>query len=145
MSENGGFGAGGLDRLLTSTLEALEQVRASRSTPAQPPAPTRGEAADGKVVAIAGDGGRLTSITVDPRLLREGIDVVCEHIVTAANAALDQLRVTAATAPGVETAPEVDTAALAGKLREVQDSSLRQMEMFSQAIAEAMSQLPGRR
>jgi hypothetical protein len=44
------------------------------------------------VRATAVPGGRVASLQVNPRLLREGIESVCEQIIVAVNAALDGLR-----------------------------------------------------
>ena len=59
-----------------------------------------GQAADGRIVASVGVGGRLESIDLDPRALREGPDQLGRHFTESINAALDDLRSKATQATG---------------------------------------------
>lgn len=148
VAEVGGLDASGFDRLLEQTRQALASVRLA-GTPAEPGEVEMtgvGAAADGQVRATVLAGGRLESLQVNPRLLRNGIESVCEQIIVAVNAALDDLRDQAA-AQGAAQVPAggvVDPAALAGRLRELQDQSVRQMAVFSQAMNDVVAQLRGR-
>jgi DNA-binding protein YbaB len=137
---SGDIGGEAFDRLLAGTRQALESVRGSGGE--APDVRGEGEAADGMVRASVAPGGRLESVRVNPRLVRAGIDAVCEQIVVAVNAALDDLRAKAAEQrpPG---AP--DPARLAGQLRELQDESTRRMEVYGQALTDMLTQIRGQR
>jgi DNA-binding protein YbaB len=141
---SGDIGGESFDRLLAGTRQALESVRGSGGDDDDEAAEVRGEgeAADGLVRATVVPGGRLESVQVKPRLVRSGIDAVCEQIVVAVNAALDDLRAKAAEQrpPG---AP--DPAKLASQLRELQDESTRRMEVYGQALTDVLAQIRGRR
>lgn len=95
-----------------------------------------GEAADGRLRAVARR-GRLRTLTLNPRLMRLPAAELAEHAVTAANAALDDLR---SKAPSAEDAA-ADPAALAQAVRDVQDEGLRSMDMINQGIDAAMAQI----
>jgi DNA-binding protein YbaB len=137
------IGGAGFDQLFEQTRQALEAVRAGRPDSADDGEPVTGEgtAADGQVTVTAAKGGKIERIVVSPRLLRDGIEAVCEHIVVAVNAALADLRVKSA---GDQALGAADPAALAGQLREVQDESLRKMASYSQALTDALAQVRGR-
>ena len=103
-----GSGARSIDQLLEDTRRVLAEMRPGAGTPPDPgELRGEGEAADGQVRAVAGPsgsgksgmvravagaGGRLESLTVNPRALRLGSEALCEQIVVAVNAALDDLR-----------------------------------------------------
>jgi DNA-binding protein YbaB len=134
MTEMGEF-----DRMLQETRKMLDGVRSGAAAPPDqdaPPAEGNGEAADGRVKAVAVTGGRLKSIELDPRMMRLASAELAEHIVTAVNAALADLRAKA-TAEDAAIDPE----ALARHVREVQDQSLRQMAMFTQTISETVARI----
>jgi hypothetical protein len=94
-----------------------------------------GEAPDGRMRATARD-GRIESITLDPRLLRLPPEEFGGLVRDAVNAALADLRgkFSAADAPP-------DLAALSQTMREVRNEGLRQLEIMSQGIAEAMARI----
>ena len=141
------IGGAGFDQLFEQAKQALDAVRAGGrpegAEPAEPAEPVQGTgtAADGQVKATVGAGGRVEEITVSPRLLREGIEAVCEQIVVAVNAGLDDLR---AKAREQQPAGAADPAALAGQLRELQDESMRRMAAYSQALTDALTAVRGR-
>jgi DNA-binding protein YbaB len=136
----------GFDQLFEQAKAALDAVRAGGgetgdtgdAEPAEPAEPVQGEgtAADGQVKVTVGAGGRVEAITVSPRLLRDGIEAVCEQIVLAVNAGLDDLRTKA---QAQQPAGATDPAALAGQLRELQDESMRKMAAYSQALTDALA------
>jgi DNA-binding protein YbaB len=149
------FSSGEFDRMLSEARSALESLRTGRADPsgaaataAAPedaggePAEGVGEAADGKVRVTAGPGGLLKSVELDPRALRLGSEELAEQVMAAVNAALTDLRSAAA---GAAAAQAVDPAGLANALHELQDRSVRQMEMISQAFNDALSRLGGDR
>ncbi|HEY9473405.1 MAG TPA: YbaB/EbfC family nucleoid-associated protein [Mycobacteriales bacterium] len=135
-----GLGAGSIDRLLEDTRRVLEEMRPGDG---EPPAPGElrgeGQAADGQVRAVAVAGGRLESLTVNPRAMRMGSEALCEQIVVAVNAALDDLR--GRVENQAVTAGAVDPAALTEQMRDLHTESARQMEMFTQGIRDALDQI----
>ena len=142
MASDMDFGIVGYDRLLEDTRRSLEQMRAP--APAQDagqvtPATGTGAAADGQIEATVRSGGRLDSLRMDPRALRMGSQALCEQIVLAVNAALDDLH---AKAPDpTPQAVDVDTAALADRIGELQGQAVRQMSMFAQGITDALARI----
>jgi len=137
------FGVVGYDRLLEDTRRSLEQMRA----PAQAqdagqvtPATGTGAAADGQIEATVRSGGRLESLRMDPRALRMGSQALCEQIVLAVNAALDDLHAKAPD-PAPQGMVDVDTAALANRIGELQGQAVRQMSMFAQGITDALARI----
>lgn len=140
MVDESGASAGGVDRLLEDTRRMLEQMRSGGEEPPDPgELRGEGEAADGQVQAVAVAGGRLESLTVNPRAMRMGSEALCEQIVAAVNAALDDLRGKAA-AQAV-AAGGVDPAALAEQMRDLHTESVRQMDMFTQGIRDALDRI----
>lgn len=138
------IGGAGFDQLFEQTKQALEAARAGRpeSTGDAEPVTGEGTAADGQVKVTAAAGGKIEQIVVSPRLLRDGIEAVCEHIVVAVNAALADLRTKSA---GDQALGAADPAALAGQLRDLQDESMRKMASYSQALTDALAQVRDRR
>jgi DNA-binding protein YbaB len=112
----------------------LKSVRASADT-----VRGEGEAADGQVRAVA-TGGRLERVELDPRVMRLPGERLAGHLVTAANAALDDLR---ARSPAQADAG-VDPAVLAQRLKQVTDEGLQSMAMITQAIEGAMARVADR-
>lgn len=131
----GGIKGDEFDDLVTRTRRALDDVRGSGAADDAEQEPAVGEAAEGMVRATLAPGGKLSEIVVDPKLLREGIETVCEHVVVATNAAIDELR---GRSP-IVGAPDVD--ALAGQLRELQDDSVRRMAAFGTTLDDVVAQL----
>ncbi|MCG5221173.1 YbaB/EbfC family nucleoid-associated protein [Streptosporangium sp. KLBMP 9127] len=89
-----------------------------------------GAAAQGRVQATVAPGGRISSLTVDPRLMRAGSEEMCAEIVKAVNAAIDDLRTKAVEQAGASP----DAEELSSTLLTMQQESVRQMEKFTQAI-----------
>jgi DNA-binding protein YbaB len=128
-----------LDRMLTEARKLLDQTGSGTPETAREPAQGRGSAADGRISVVAGAGGEITSIELDPRVLRMASAELAEHLVEAVNQALRDLRAQV-TSADTAIAPEI----LAQRLAEVQDQGVRQMAMFTQGLQEAMARL-GRR
>ncbi len=131
------FGTDALLRLLGETRTALESMRGG------PPAPDgevrgSGSAADGQITATVSAANRIESIQINPRLMRMGSEELAEQIVIAVNAAFVEFAERAR-----EQAPAVgvDVGQLAGRLRALQDESVRSMASFSQAMTEAFDQV----
>jgi len=142
------IGAAGFDQLFEQAKQALDAVRGGTAAgasdqPAEPAEPVlgTGEAADGQVTATVRSGGELTELTVSPRLLRDGLEAICEHIIAAVNEALADLRTNSA---DLQPAGAADPAALAGQLRELQDQSMRQMAAYGAALTDALAKVRDR-
>lgn len=140
----------GVDHLLAQTRQVLEKMRA----PAAPDAvsdgesdaesgaePMRGEgnAADGKVHAVVATPGRIESLEMDPRLMRDGSEAVCSAIVTAVNAALQDLQDKA-----LGAAAPADFGDLSGDLEQLQAESLDSAHLMFGALQDAMDRIDRR-
>ncbi|MEU5876590.1 YbaB/EbfC family nucleoid-associated protein [Spirillospora sp. NPDC047279] len=101
-----------------------------------------GEAADGRVLATVEAGGRLKSVEMDPRAMRLASAELGEQIVVAVNAALDDLRAKAAAAAADQA---VDTDTLGKQVEDIQNQSLRQMELITQALNDTITKISNRR
>ncbi len=115
----------------SQALDALiERARAALAgaAPAEPAGPFLGEAADGLITAEASAEGRLRSLTIDPKMLRQPIEDICRAVMFAVNAALDDR-------PG-----RVDSGPLLEELRAVQEESVQQMAKISSAFSDALAQ-----
>jgi DNA-binding protein YbaB len=128
----------GLENLLGQTMQALDDLRASRSGEDAESEPIEGigEAADGLIRAVAVSGGQLGGLYLDPAVMRMSPDTVAYEIMAAVNAAMADLQEQAGAALGA-----VDLDALAGQLKEVQEESNRQMGMFLDSLTEAQQRI----
>jgi hypothetical protein len=95
------------------------------------PGPFRGEAADGMVRCEVGADGRIQSLTVDPKMLRQPLEDICHGIVTAANQALDARPL------------RPDTEPMLAQLRVVQEESVAEMRKITQAMTAALQAAAG--
>lgn len=134
--------AGEFERMLAEAGKTLESMRrggeAAQSAEAEPVEGV-GEAAEGRVKVTAASGGRLKDVEINPRAMRMSPEELGAHLVTAANAALHDLRGKAAEAAG----DAVDIAALGKQVDEIQTEGLRQMAVFNQALNDALSKIKG--
>ncbi|MFG3580398.1 YbaB/EbfC family DNA-binding protein [Micromonospora chersina] len=124
--------AASLDELLTRTQQALSAMR-SRAAEHPDGAPgellrAEGAAAGGRIRAVAVQGGRLESVTVDPVLAGESMEALCGHLVSAVNAALTELDAR------VSASAQADVDALAARLGGLPEQSARDMERFGRAM-----------
>lgn len=131
--------AASLDELLTRTQQTLSAMRSRpvehTDGDAEELLRADGTAADGLVRATVVQGGRLTSLTVDPQLSADGIEAVCAHIVAAVNAALAELDAQ------VSASARADVDALAARLGGLREQSRRQLEIFGEAMEHAAARL----
>ncbi|MEU5905784.1 YbaB/EbfC family nucleoid-associated protein [Micromonospora sp. NPDC047527] len=129
------------DRLFQQTRQALASMRSTGQAPddgvSAQPARASGSAAGGQVEVVA-VGQRIESVTVDPRALRMGAEVLGEQITLAVNAALDDLRLQAGEAAD---APTVDPVALGQQLDELQNESVRSMAAMTDALTDAVRRI----
>jgi DNA-binding protein YbaB len=103
--------------------------------PAQDQEQSRGEGEaglGGLVRAVAGPGGHVESLAIDPAAVRKGSHEVAGYVAAAVNAAMDDY--SRKQRPLFDAAAG-DRAALAQRVRTVQDLSLRQMRAFGESLA----------
>lgn len=128
------------DRLLEQTRQVLAAMRTpdgAAPAPGTEVEPVRGvgSAAGGQVeVVVAGQ--RVESVTLDPRALRMGADLLGEQLVQAVNAALDDLREQAAAK--AQPGSTADPAQLGRTLDELQNESVRSMSAMTEALTDAV-------
>ncbi|GAA1775788.1 YbaB/EbfC family nucleoid-associated protein [Actinomadura chokoriensis] len=127
------------DRMLSETRGLLDQIRGGGTPPGAAEVEGRGEGADGRVRVVAGAGGELTSVELDPRALRMPSEELAEELKEAVNAALRELR---SRSQAADTA--IDPDVLAERLREAQDQGLRQMAAFTQSLDDLMTRIGAR-
>lgn len=127
----------GLDALLEQTRQALE--RAGEPVPGGKSASGTGTGADGLVKVRVGP-RHVESLSVDPRAMRLGSQALADQIRSAVNAAFDDLWKNAGGAEAVAKAQE-GKRALTAQLQNLQDESMRNMTMFTQAVADAVAAL----
>ncbi|MFD0852957.1 hypothetical protein ACFQ07_12030, partial [Actinomadura adrarensis] len=83
---------------LRQARESLEEVSSGRHGEGQGPVPEaselrgEGEAAEGRVRAVAVTGGRIASLELDPRVMRSSPEELGAQLAEALTAALDDLR-----------------------------------------------------
>jgi DNA-binding protein YbaB len=112
----------------------IDRARAamSQTPPGAAPGPFRGEAADGLIAAEADATGRIRSLEIDPKALRQPLEDTCAQVMAAVNAALDAR-------PG-----RVDTGPLVEELKAVQEQSVQEMAKISRAFSDALSRTLGK-
>ncbi|MFF0578829.1 hypothetical protein [Streptosporangium saharense] len=122
----------------------LEEARRALDAADRPPSDEElpggeGTAADGRIVARVSPDGLLTSLQADPRVMRMGLQELCDQVVHAVNAALGDLRSNLDARHGA-----VDLTGLAETLGTVQEESLRKMNDFVREIEELARRIEGR-
>jgi DNA-binding protein YbaB len=129
------LGIDDLDQLLGRTRQTLDAARAGGTADDED---VRGEGADldGFVRVVVTAGGRVDRIEVDRRAMRLGSHEMAERIVTAVNAALDDLD---AKATGRGDLGGLDTAELAARAQEIQNASLRQLQTYAASLRDLMN------
>jgi len=98
----------------------------------------RAEAADrsDRATAVVVAPGRIDSLRIDPRLLRDGSNAVCDAITEAINAALADLSDQA-----LRGAESLDTASLAVDLERLQADSLASATTMMASLQDAMTRI----
>ncbi|MEU1842325.1 YbaB/EbfC family nucleoid-associated protein [Micromonospora sediminicola] len=126
----------GLGRVLADTMSALARHTGTGEDEQATPE-GHGAAADGLIRVTAGPPGRVTGLTLDPRLMRMPSETLAQEIGAAVNAALTDLQeqVTAA------VSGQVDLGSLGEQLRRIQDDAGRQFTAFTDALVEAQDRL----
>ncbi|MEV4892035.1 YbaB/EbfC family nucleoid-associated protein [Nonomuraea sp. NPDC055795] len=115
-----------IGEMLTQALQALEQAE---EAPAGAVFQGDGVAADGQVRAVAGPDGRLHELRLNPRVMRMASEDLAREILSAVNAALDDLR---ANVPGLAEA--ADPRRLAQTMGGTRDSVLGRLEEFADGV-----------
>ncbi|MFF4419006.1 YbaB/EbfC family nucleoid-associated protein [Streptosporangium sp. NPDC001559] len=90
-----------------------------------------GQAADGQVSVLVGPDGRLAALNLNPRVMRMASEDLAREILTAVNAALDDLR---ASIPGLDPAAIPDPGRLAESLEGVHADVTRRLDEFASGI-----------
>ncbi|MGW0229972.1 hypothetical protein ACWDWO_16785 [Actinopolymorpha singaporensis] len=98
-----------------------------------------GQAADGRIVATVGAGGRLESIELDPRALRAGPDQLGQQFAESINAALEDLRSRTTQAAGEDQV--VDPHVIAADLDQVQNVLTEHVASLTERYDDAIVQL----
>jgi DNA-binding protein YbaB len=125
-------------------LESARKLVGAVSTPSadagaeSAPAELRGTGTspNGLVTAVTTVGGKVESVTVDPRALRLDSHTLGEQVAAAVNAALDDLRSQVSSEVG-----SIDTGALSEQLRRIQETSVPQLHSFLQEISASQERL----
>ncbi len=142
MSEE--LGTASIERLLADTRAALGRITAVPAGAADPAGAAAPRTADGRdrserVTATVAAPGRVVSIAMDPRLLRDGSEAVCEAIADAVNDALGAWQ-----AAALADLPQLDTASMAADLERLQHESLTSASSMFSTLQDVMSRLERR-
>ena len=148
-----------LERALAAARKRLDALRARSSGAAERPVDrhadlpgnTRagpavhgsGEAADGRVRAVAVRDftiGLIESVELDPRALRMDLGELAGHLAAALNAAMDDLRANAGLAAGGADS-SIDLGALKKRLSEVQDQATRQLYQLTSGLQDVVAKI----
>lgn len=133
MGDDANLSTAQIDGLLTDTRRALERMHSLEVTSAEP-LQGEGESPDGKARAIVVSPGRIESLHVEPRLLRQGSDKLCLAITTAVNLALADLQAKA-------VGPAIDPTGLAEELERLQEQSLDSARSMMSVLQGVMSRI----
>lgn len=126
----------GLGRVLSKTMSALGRVTGLPEDGV--PAEGVGQAADGMIVVTVAPPGKITALTLDPRVMRMASETLAEQITVAVNAALADLRRTAPAAGPAKRGGLGDT------LRRIQEDTSRRITAFTDALGETPDRLAAR-
>ena len=125
----------GLGKILADTMAALDEFqRGSGGSPTG-----EGVAADGMVVVRTALPGRVTEITLDPRVMRMTSHGLAEELAAAVNASLADLQAQSGIPSGA-----ADLDGLGERLREIQESAGRQLSAFTGQLVQAQEMLARR-
>ncbi|MFG1755273.1 YbaB/EbfC family nucleoid-associated protein [Streptosporangium sandarakinum] len=100
-----------------------------------------GQAADGQVRVLVGPDGRLREVNLNPRVMRMASEDLAREILTAVNAAVDDLRTDV---HGLDPATVPVPTALARSLEGVHDDVMRRMDEFAAGIESTVRRLEER-
>ncbi len=125
---------GDLDQMLTRSRELLRTMQAARPDE-DAPAPEAVSEAAGGLVRVVAVNQRLTSLELDPRVMRMASVELAEAVLAAVNGALD------ATRPAAGEVVPMDPRQLAEEVAKIQDQGVRQMAAITDAISAAIAQV----
>ncbi|MBM0276099.1 YbaB/EbfC family DNA-binding protein [Micromonospora tarensis] len=125
----------GLGKLLSDTMAALEELQQGSG---EPPSGA-GSAADGMVLVRTAPPGRVTEITLDPRVMRLSSQALAEELTVAVNASLADLQANAGVPAG-----GAELGGLGERLREIQERTGRQLSAFTNQLVQAQEMLAQR-
>ncbi|MEU1737245.1 YbaB/EbfC family nucleoid-associated protein [Streptosporangium sp. NPDC020145] len=124
------------DDMLAESIRSLSSPE-NRGDPLQ----GSGRAADGQVSVLVGPDGRLAALNLNPRVMRMASEDLAREILTAVNAALDDLR---ANIPGLDPAAIPDPGRLAESLEGVHADVTRRLDEFASGIESTVRRLEER-
>jgi hypothetical protein len=139
---SGGLSTTAVDRLLTDTRAALDRMRTTPAMPTDPGATdvdvlhADGIDPSGRVSVTVTLPGRISALTMDPRIMREGSTAVCDAIIEAVNDGLASLQTLA-----LRGVPSIDVESLAADLERVQTESLHSASTMLTALQDTMSRI----
>ncbi|MER7132156.1 YbaB/EbfC family nucleoid-associated protein [Streptosporangium saharense] len=128
------------DDLLAETIRSLSGLE-DPGDPAPETLRGSGQAADGQVSVLVGPDGRLAELNLNPRVMRMASEDLAREILTAVNAALDDLR---AGIPGLDPAAILDPRRLTESLEDVQADVARRLDEFASGVELAVRRLEER-
>lgn len=128
------------DDLLAETIRSLSAPE-NQEDPAWETLRGNGQAADGQVSVLVGPDGRLAELNLNPRVMRMASEDLAREILTAVNAALDDLR---AGIPGLDPAAVMDPRKLTESLEDVHADVTRRLDEFASGIELAVRRLEER-
>ncbi|MBB4916382.1 YbaB/EbfC family nucleoid-associated protein [Streptosporangium saharense] len=128
------------DDLLAETIRSLSALE-DPGDPAPETLRGSGQAADGQVSVLVGPDGRLAELNLNPRVMRMASEDLAREILTAVNAALDDLR---AGIPGLDPAAILDPRRLTESLEDVQADVARRLDEFASGVELAVRRLEER-
>ncbi len=125
------------EALLSDTRAQLEEMR-TRGAMGPEPAAATATALNGRITVDMAANGRLTSLTLDPAVLRMDERALAREIVSAVNTAWTK-RQGADEAAAASAA--IDPAALQRQLTELQDRGIATMRRFSESLQETVARI----
>lgn len=129
----------GINAMLAQATSALAAFQAaSPEADAEPPV-GHGSAANGLITVQAGTPGRISTCTLDPRVMRLDSATLAEELTRAVNDALADLQRLA----GAAGAP-ADLSGLNDQLKEIQQNAASRLAAYSDALVQAQERIAAR-
>lgn len=130
-----------MDEQISRARRRLDELRAAPAAPQEPGAPAAEPAtavSEDERVRVTAAGRRLTTVDLDPRLLRLDADDLAADLTTVINAALDRAR---PAPPAPQDVPPVDLNAIRARLDAVLTQGQDGMRRMTSAIGDAVAQV----
>jgi DNA-binding protein YbaB len=130
---------GDIDRLMAAAQREAEEAAQRHQGQGRPE--SSGTALDGQISVRLATDGRVSELHLDERVMSLPVNEVAREIAAAFNAAWAAAR---SDDPAAAAAAQVDPAALAERLREVREESLRSMQAITDSLAGVMQKIDQR-